>query len=70
MGVLEGMNEMLIDGGTTEHLLILEFGRQVDAVVLTYILHGFWWQFLGLRGDTHGFKDMQPGLQIASERPW
>ena len=60
---------MLIDGRTGEDLLVLKLGRQVDAVVLTDVMNGQRWQFLGLGRDAHGVEDVLPGLQIAGKGP-
>ena len=67
MRVLEGMDEVLIDGRTTEGLLILEFRRQIDTVVLTDVMDGQRWQFLGLGRDAHRIENMLTGLQIAGK---
>ena len=50
-----------------EGFLVLEFGREVDAVVLADVADGLGRQFLGLGRDAHGIEDMSAGGQITSE---
>ena len=37
---MEVAEEVLVDGGLVEGVLILEFGREIDAVVLTDVADG------------------------------
>ena len=50
-----------------EGFLVLEFGRKVDAVVLTDVADGLGRQFLRLGRDAHGIEDVTTGRQIATE---
>ena len=44
---LEVAEEVLVDGGLVEGVLILEFGREIDAVVLTDVADGLGRELLG-----------------------
>ena len=64
-----GVEDEVADGGGVEGTLVLEVGREVDAVVLADVLDGLGWEFLGLGTDTHGFEDVTAARQIATEGP-
>ena len=59
---MEVAEEGLVDGGLGEGFLILEFGREVDAVVLTDIADGLRWELLGFGRYAHGIEDVPTGL--------
>jgi hypothetical protein len=64
-----GTDDDIAEGRGVEGLLVLEFGRKVDAVVLTDVTDGLGRKFLGLGRDTHGVEDVTSGGQITAEGP-
>ena len=44
---MEVAEEVLVDGGLVEGVLILEFGREIDAVVFTDVADGLGRELLG-----------------------
>ena len=59
---MEVAEEGLVDGGLGEGFLILEFGREVDAVVLTDIADGLRGELLGFGRYAHSIEDVSTGL--------
>ena len=59
---MEVAEEVLVDGGLIEGVLILEFGREIDAVVLTDVADGLRGEFLGFGRNAHGIEDVPTGL--------
>ena len=65
--VFPGFEDEVADGGFAEDLLVLEFWGEVDAVVLTDVLHGLWGKFLGFGRNAHRFEDVAAGCQITGK---
>ena len=61
---------MALRGGGVEGLLVLEVGREVDAVVFADVFDGVWRQLLGFGADAHGVEDVARGSQITGEGSW
>ena len=47
--------------------MILEGGREVDAVILTDVLDRLGRELLGFRTDPHGIEDMPPTGEVTAE---
>ena len=47
--------------------MILEGGREIDAVILTDILDCLGRELLGFRTDPHGLKDVPPTGKVTAE---
>ena len=54
--------EVLVDGGLVEGVLILEFGREIDAVVLTDVADGLRRKLLSFGTDAHRIENMTSAL--------
>jgi hypothetical protein len=68
--LLEEAEEVLVERGFGEGFLVLEFGREIDAIVLTDIADGLRRKLLGLGTDAHGVKNGPAGSKITGEGPW
>ena len=51
----------IAEGRGVEGLLVLEFGREIDAVVLADVTNSTRRKLLSLGGDAHSVKDMTAG---------
>ena len=47
--------------------MILEGGREIDAVILTDVLDRLGRELLGFRTDPHGIEDMPPTGEVTAE---
>lgn len=59
-----------LERGGIEGLLVLEFGRKVDAVVFADVADGLWGKLLGFGGDAHGIEDVTTGGEVTGESTW
>ena len=59
---MEVAEEGLVDGRLGEGFLVLEFGRKVDAVVLTDVADGLRRKLLGFGTDAHRIENMTSAL--------
>ena len=64
---LEHPEETLVKRRFGEGFLVLELGREVDAVVLTDVTDSLWRKLLSLGRDAHGIEDVTTSRQIATE---
>ena len=64
---LEHPEEGLVKRRFGEGFLILELGREVDAVVLTDVSDRLWRKLLSLGRDAHSIEDGATSRQIATE---
>ena len=55
------------DGRGIKSLLVLQFGRKVNAVVLADVADGIRWEFLGFRCDTEDFENLPPAGKVSAE---
>jgi hypothetical protein len=60
-------DELLIEFGTSEKLLVLEFRRQINTIILTDIPDCFRWKLTGMRANTQCFEDMTTSREVAAE---
>ena len=54
----------MVERGFGEGILILEFGREVNAVVLADVADSLGWQLLGFGRDAHGIENVTSGGEI------
>ena len=64
---LPSFKDDISDGGGLEGGLILEGGREIDAVILTDVLDRLGRELLGFRTDPHGLKDVPPTGEVTAE---
>ena len=50
--------------------MILEVGREVDAVVFADVFDGVRGKFLGFGRDAHGVEDVTTGGEVTGEGSW
>ena len=60
-------DELLVEFGTSEKLLVLEFRRQINTIILADIPDCFRWKFTGMRANTQCFEDMTTSREVAAE---
>ena len=68
-GHLEFADQFLVYWRFLQNLLILQLWGQVDAVILTDVLHGLRRKQLGFWRDAHLVEDVATSGQIAAEGP-
>ena len=66
-GHLEFADQFLVYWRFLQNLLILQLWGEVDAVILTDVLHGLRRKQLGFWRDAHLVEDVAAGCQIATE---
>jgi len=66
-GHLEFADQFLVYWRFLQNLLILQLWGEVDAVILTDVLHGLRRKQLGFWRDAHLVEDVATGCQIAAE---
>ena len=64
---LEHPEETLVKRRFGEGFLVLELGREVDAVVLADVSDSLRWKLLSLGRDAHGIENGATSRQIATE---
>ncbi len=62
-----GVVDDVLEGGGVESLLVLEFGREVDAVIFADVADGLWGKFLGFGGDAHGVEDVTTSGEVTTK---
>jgi hypothetical protein len=65
--LIPGVVDDVLEGGGVESFLVLEFGREVDAVVFTDVADGLWRKLLGFRGDAHGVEDVTTSGEVTGK---
>ena len=55
------------DGRGIKGLLVLQFGRKIDAVILADVADGIRWKFLGFRCDAEDFENLPPSGKVSAE---
>ena len=58
------------EGRGVEGGLVLEFGREVDTVVLADVTDSTRRELLSFGGDAHSVKDMTAGGQVSGKGAW
>ena len=66
-GHLEFADQFLVYWRFLQNLLILQLWGEIDAVILTDVLHGLRRKQLGFWRDAHLVEDVAAGCQIATE---
>jgi len=69
-GHLQLAYKILEDRRTIDDLLVLQVLGQVNAIVLTDVLHGLGRKQTGIGQNTHRIENMSPRLEITGECPW
>ena len=64
---IPSVNDNIPKGRGIEGLLVLEFGREVDAVVFADVADGLRRKLLGFGGDAHGVEDVTSGGKVTGE---
>ncbi len=57
----------ITDGRGIKGLLVLQFGRKIDAVILADVADGIRWKFLGFRCDAEDFENLAPSSKVSAE---
>ena len=65
---LPGVVDDVLEGGGVEGLLVLEVGREVDAVVFADVADGLGREFLGFGRDAHGVEDGTTCGEVTTKR--
>jgi hypothetical protein len=66
---LQGTEEVLVERGFGEGILVLKFGREVNAVVLADVADCLRRQLLGFGRYAHGIENVTTRSKIAGEGP-
>ena len=69
-GHLQFADKVLVERRTVEDLLVLQVLGQVNAIVLTDVLHGLGRKQTGIGQNTHRIENMSSRLEITGESPW